>query len=98
MQGRDAEAVQRFVSELLDREWDPIGAYSLRPEEQPSPGEYETYAGWVTKALLSGGGVGEVVACLQRGREWMGLEAPITADEPTARLIVEQWNSRASGQ
>lgn len=98
MQGRDAEDVQRFVSGLLDREWDPIGVYRLQPEEQPSPGEYQTYAGWVAKALLSGGGASEVLACLQRGRKWMGLEAPSTADESTARLIVEQWHSRAPGQ
>lgn len=94
MQSREADSAQRFVSELLDREWDPIGVYKLPREKQPSPDEYETYAGWVAKALLSGGGVEEVVTCLQRGRQWMGLQAPAKADEPTARLIVDQWHRR----
>jgi hypothetical protein len=57
-------------------------------------GEYDTHAGWITKALLSGGGLDDVVSCLQRGRRGMGLEAPTEADEPTARLIVERWRSR----
>jgi len=94
MQGRDAREVHRFVSDVLDREWDPIGVYRLPTEDQPNPGEYDTYAGWITKALLSGGGVGEVLRCLQRGRRWMGLEAPAHIDEPTARLIVERWGGR----
>lgn len=59
MQARDAQDVRRFVSELLDREWDPIGVYRLPTEAQPGPGEYDTYAGWITKALLAGGGVGQ---------------------------------------
>ncbi len=95
MQGRDAQDVCRFVSQLLDREWDPIGVYRLPTEAQPGPGEYDTYAGWITKALLAGGGVDNVLACLQRGRRWMGLEAPADADEPTARLIVERWQRGA---
>ena len=93
--GRDADDVERFVSEVLDREWDPIGVYDLAEEDQPSPGEYETYARWVTEALLSGGGIDDVVTYLQRGRRWMGVEAPAGADEPTARLIVEQWQGDA---
>jgi hypothetical protein len=94
MQGRDARDAHRFVSQLLDREWDPIGVYRLPTKDPPSPGEYDTYAGWITKALLSGGGLDEVLSCLQRGRRRMGLEAPTEADEPTARLIVERWRSR----
>jgi hypothetical protein len=40
MQGRDARDAHRFVSQLLDREWDPIGVYRLPTKDQPSPGEW----------------------------------------------------------
>lgn len=88
---RDVTRTQRLISELLDREWDPIRAYQDPEEEQPPAGEYDTYAGWVTKALYSGGGVEEIVQCLQRGREWMGL-APAARDESVALLILEHWH------
>jgi hypothetical protein len=31
---------QRVVSDLLDREWDPIGVYEGPPEDHAPPGEY----------------------------------------------------------
>jgi hypothetical protein len=92
---KDVGRTQRLVSDLLDREWDPIGVFRLPAADQPPGGEYDTYAGWVTGALYSGGGVEEIVRCLQRARDSMGLEAPPTLDEPVARLILERWQADA---
>jgi hypothetical protein len=54
--GDQVRIEQREASELLDREWDPIGVYQRAGDEQASPGEYDTYAGWIVNALRTGGG------------------------------------------
>ena len=48
----DAQA----LSDLLDREWDPIGVYRGPVHDHAPPGEYDTYAGWIYRDLRSGGG------------------------------------------
>ena len=63
---------QREASELLDREWDPIGVYQGSADEQAPPGEYDTYAGWIVNALQAGGGKPEILRLMQSAREAMG--------------------------
>jgi hypothetical protein len=83
-------SAQSRLSDLLEREWDPIGVYK-DPDDGWPPGEYDTYAGWIVAALASGGDVDDVVRCLQRAREWMELEAPPSADRIIAAKAVEEW-------
>jgi hypothetical protein len=82
----------RAISEMLDREWDPIGVYEGAGDEQAPPGEYLSYAGWILESVRSGGGRGEIRAIMHRALVNMEIGAS-TTEERAARLILEWWRS-----
>jgi len=87
---------QREVSEILDREWDPIGVYEGSADEQPPPGEYGTYAGWIVGALRSGGGKPEILNLMRSARKAMELESVTGLDERAADHLLRWWQQRTS--
>ena len=89
-------ADEQAVSDLLDREWDPIGVYEGPPAEQGLPGEYATYAPGILETLRSGGGKSDVMAQMRAARQRMSLEAITWLDERAADVIVNWWNIRRS--
>jgi hypothetical protein len=87
-------ADEQAVSDLLDREWDPIGVYEGPPAEQGPPGEYATYAPGILETLRSGGGKSDVMGQMRAARQRMSLEAITWLDERAAEVIVSWWNFR----
>ena len=85
---------EQAVSDLLDREWDPIGVYEGPAEEQAPPGEYATYAPGVLETLRSGGGKSGVMDQMRSARERMSLDAITWLDERAADVIVNWWTIR----
>ena len=82
---------QRLVSDLLDREWDPIGVYEGPPEDQAPPGEYLTYAGWIVSALRSGHDRAEIEDVLHRALVNMGIGSSPDKTRRTVGLVLEWW-------
>jgi hypothetical protein len=87
---------QREASQLLDREWDPIGAYQGSADEQGPPGEYDTYAGWIVNALRAGGGKAEILRLMKSAREAMGLGETTLLDDQAADELLRWWEQRPS--
>lgn len=85
---------EQAVSDLLDREWDPIGVYEGPPAEQGPPGEYVAYAPGILETLRSGGGKSDVMGQMRAARQRMSLEAITWLDERAADEIVSWWNIR----
>jgi hypothetical protein len=94
--GDQVRIEQREASELLDREWDPIGVYQRAGDEQAPPGEYDTYAGWIVNALRTGGGKPEVLRLMESAREAMGLGETTRLDDRAADKLLRWWEQRTS--
>lgn len=82
------------ISDLLDREWDPIGVYEGPPEDQAPPGEYLDYAGWIVKALQSGVGAPRSRKLCTRPIN-MGIGSSPEKSRRTVELVLEWWRARA---
>ena len=98
MRSRWSETL-RALSELLEREWDPIGLYdgSLdegSPDAPWPPGEYDMYAGWLFASLQRGGGKPEVLRLMSEAREAMGIGDPREHDDHAADALLAWWNAR----
>jgi hypothetical protein len=87
-------ADEQAESDLLDREWDPIGVYDGPPAEQGLPGEYATYAPGILETLRSGGGKSDVMGQMRTARQRMSLEDITWLDERAAEVMVRWWNIR----
>ena len=87
------ERGNRELSELLFREWDPIGVSRLADEAQAD--EYEHYAGQLARRLRAGATDEEVAAVLEGFRFDMGLEPSDELPLGVARRIRE-WYARAT--
>ena len=75
------------------RHWDPIGVYQGPQEDQAPPGEYDTYAGWITKHLYQGTGRGAILADMLRARELMGVANTRLGDADAADRVLEWWDA-----
>jgi len=72
---------------------DPIGVYQGPQEDQAPAGEYDTYAGWITKHLYQGTGRGAILADMLRARELMGVANTRLGDADAADRVLEWWDT-----
>ena len=98
----DAQAYERWwrergnreLSELLLREWDPIGIAKLADEQLD---EYEHYSGQLARRLRAGASDEEIAAVLEGFRRDMGLEPSDELPLGVARSIRD-WYRSSTGQ
>jgi hypothetical protein len=80
----------KALSVQLDTLWDPIGVYDGPLDEQPPPGEYETYV-WQIHGHLAAGDPPHVLANVLRDiqRDQMGLG--VSGREHGAAVALIAW-------
>lgn len=86
----------RAVSELLEREWDPIPLYDGTLDEPWPPGEYDKYASRLLDALLKGADKPAVLHIMIHARQGMGYDDPRShdGDERAADALLTWWRAR----
>jgi hypothetical protein len=94
---RRAAEIQAEISEILFREWDPIGASEEAPKD-----EYDSYVGGVYRLLAAGASPTQVAERLsQVERQYMGYDTSPDRLLPVARKLCAldvglQWKRKDS--